>query len=107
VAKFGSQHGVGRKDDQGGDATNQHDPNDGQNCADDNDVGKRRAVTYFNFSRCPALNKSIAQTRRIIGRGRFHANFVALSDRDLSRLQTTNDAVATTASFKRIRSSAM
>jgi hypothetical protein len=30
VVKVGSQHGVGRKDDQGRDATSQHDPNDGE-----------------------------------------------------------------------------
>lgn len=29
VAKFGSQHGVGRKDGHGRDATSQRDPNDG------------------------------------------------------------------------------
>jgi hypothetical protein len=58
----------------------------------------RRAV-IFRFSHCPALNKSIAQTRKIIGRG-TNANFVALSDRDLSRLQKANDAVATIASFR-------
>jgi hypothetical protein len=30
VAKFGSQHGVGSKDDQGSDAASQRDPNDGE-----------------------------------------------------------------------------
>jgi len=30
VTKFGGQNGVGRKDDQGSDATSQRDPNDGE-----------------------------------------------------------------------------
>jgi hypothetical protein len=43
--------------------------------------------SYFVFSRCLALNKSIAQRRRIMGWGTHaNSNCVALSDRDLSGL---------------------
>jgi hypothetical protein len=45
-----------------------------------------------------ALNKWIAQTRNIMGRG-AHANHIALSDRDLPRLQPANEPVAATAGF--------
>jgi hypothetical protein len=61
--------------------------------------GKRRAVT-LRPSGCLALNKSIAQARTIMGRG-THANYVALSDRDLPRLQTGNDAIAASGRFRR------
>jgi hypothetical protein len=60
---------------------------------------RRRAVT-LRPSGCLALNKSIAQARRIMGRG-THANYVALSDRDLPRLQTANDAIAASGRFRR------
>jgi hypothetical protein len=30
AAKFGSQHGIGGKDDQGRNSTSQYDPNDGE-----------------------------------------------------------------------------
>jgi hypothetical protein len=35
------------------------------------------------------------------GSGMIHANYVALSDRDLPRLQTANDAIAATGRFRR------
>jgi hypothetical protein len=62
--------------------------------------GKRRAVIP-RPSGWLALNKSIVQeARTIMGRG-THANYVALSDRDLPRLQTANDAIAASGRFRR------
>src|SRR5215469_5507695 len=68
--------------------------------------GCRRPTKWWAvIFRCPrglALNKCFAQTPTIMGRG-LHANFIALSDRDLPRLQPANDAVGAIAGLRRYR----